>query len=115
MDPLKIARVCHEVNRAYCAGLGDHSLPAWEVAPGWQVESVISGVLLALDYPNTTPEDSHNSWLGVKRQAGWKYGPIKDPEKKEHPCFVPYSELPPEQRMKDHLFLAVVRAMASGS
>ena len=28
---------------------------------------------------------------------GWKYGPVKDPEKKEHPCFVPYDDLPPSR------------------
>lgn len=39
MHPLdKIARVCHEVNRAYCQALGDNSQPAWEDAPAWQRE-----------------------------------------------------------------------------
>ena len=37
-------------------------------------------------------------------------GPVKDPEKKEHPCFLPYDELPLSQRIKDYLFTAVVEA-----
>jgi hypothetical protein len=28
MTPTQIARVCHEVNRAYCQSLGDDSQPA---------------------------------------------------------------------------------------
>ena len=102
------ARVCHEVNRAYCAAIGDHSQPAWASAPEWQRESAAKGVRFALG----NPSDSHESWLAEKRQAGWKYGPVKDPEAREHPCFVPYDDLPIEQRVKDYLFLAVVRAMA---
>lgn len=106
-----IARVCHAVNRAYCAALGDHSQPEWGAAPQWQRESAIKGVEFALAYPDSKPSDSHESWLAQKRAEGWKYGPVKDAEKKEHPCFVPYDQLPQEQRAKDYIFLSVVRAM----
>jgi hypothetical protein len=58
--------------------------------------------------PDTTPEDSHKNWLAHKVKDGWVYGPVKDVEKKEHPCMVPYEELPLEQRVKDYLFRAVV-------
>ncbi len=110
---LAIAKVCHEANRAYCATLGDGSQPPWEDAPAWQRESAIKGVDHALANPGAKPSDSHESWLREKEAAGWKCGPVKDPEKREHPCFVPYDQLPPEQRAKDALFLAVVRALAS--
>lgn len=107
----KIARVCHEVNRAYCASLGDHSQPSWEDAPDWQRGSAISGVSYTLEHPEAKPSDSHESWLAEKTRAGWKYGAVKNPEAKEHPCFVPYDLLPPEQKAKDYLFQAVVRAL----
>lgn len=35
-------------------------------------------------------------------------------QKKEHPCFVPYQELPANQRLKDHMFGLVVRAVLFG-
>lgn len=108
----EIARVCHEVNRAYCQAMGDQSQGHWEHAPDWQRESAINGVLYHLKHPDSTPADSHNSWLAEKEAAGWKYGPTKDAEKKEHPCFVPYDQLPREQQAKDYLFLAVVRSMS---
>jgi hypothetical protein len=109
----EIARVCHEVNRAYCESQGDYSQPAWADAPDWQRESALKGVRYARDNPSAKPSDSHESWLAEKRGDGWKYGPVKDPDKKEHPCFVPYDELPTAQKAKDYLFLAVVRALTA--
>lgn len=104
------ARAAHEANRAYCLALGDTSQPPWEDAPEWQQLSAKSGVRGVLH--GNTPEQSHEGWLAEKEAAGWKFGPVKDPEKKEHPCFVQYNQLPPEQRQKDHIFVAVVTAMA---
>jgi len=105
-----IARICHEANRAYCMGIGDHSIPAWDVAPEWQRASAIAGVEAHLAKP-MTPQESHESWFKAKEAAGWKYGPMKRPEVLEHPCMVPYDQLPPEQQVKDHLFSAVVGAL----
>lgn len=110
IEVLACARAAHEANRAYCAALGDYSQPAWEQAPGWQQTSALNGVQGVL--AGNGPEQSHESWLAEKAATGWKYGPVKDAAKKEHPCFVPYAELPPEQRRKDDVYIAVVRAMA---
>jgi hypothetical protein len=107
----EIAKVCHQTNKAYCESVGDNSQPNWENAPDWQKESAINGVkavqktLNQGEIPN--PASSHEGWLKEKEATGWKYGEIKDPEKKEHPCMVPYEKLPPFQKMKDHLFIAV--------
>lgn len=106
----KCAEAAHEINRIYCEANGDTSQPIWKRAPEWQRSSAIKGVAGAL--AGNTPEQSHESWLAEKAATGWKYGPIKDPGKKEHPCFVPYADLPPQQQQKDHLFLATVKAMA---
>lgn len=107
----QIARVAHEVNRAYCAALGDTSHFSWDCAPEWQRKSAVNGVDFHIHNPEAGPAHSHESWLKEKEQDGWKYGPVKDPEKKEHPCFVPYDELPPEQKAKDFIFCAVVKEL----
>lgn len=103
------ARAAHEMNRAYCIAIGDTSQPTWEAAPDWQRTSAINGVRGAID--GNTPEQSHMSWLAEKLRTGWKYGPVKDPEKKLHPCCVPYAELPPQQQKKDDLFTHTVALM----
>lgn len=101
------ARAAHEANRAYCQSLGDLTQLPWEEAPDWQRDSARSGVAGVV--AGNGPEASHGSWLEEKERTGWKYGPVKDPEKKEHPCMVPYAELSLEQRVKDHIFVGVVR------
>jgi hypothetical protein len=106
-----IARVAHEVNRAYCRSIGDDSQPAWLDAPDWQRSSAVNGVQFHLDNPDATPEQSHESWLAQKRAEGWSYGVYKDPVQKIHPCFCAYHELPLEQRTKDYLFKAVIDSM----
>lgn len=103
-----IAEACHEANRTYCQTIGDDSQPAWAAAPDWQRASAADGVKFRLANPLSTPENSHENWLRDKERDGWKYGPVKDPVKKEHPCFVSYAELPKEQQEKDHIFVAVV-------
>lgn len=113
VDKVTILSACacaaHEANRVWCIANGDDSQPSWEDAPVWQIRSVARGVIGVLK--GNTPEQSHQSWLKEKAETGWKYGPAKDPEKKEHPCFVPYDQLPPAQKAKDHIFVSVVRAM----
>jgi hypothetical protein len=106
-----IAKVAHEVNRAYCQSLGDNSQASWENAPDWQKQSAIKGVNFHLQ--NTrTPQESHESWLAEKTEQGWKYGKVKDAEIKEHPCFLPYEDLPVEQQAKDYIFSAVVDSLS---
>jgi hypothetical protein len=108
------ARIAHEMNRRWCELTGDNSQPAWEDAPQWQRDSAIAGVTFHLENPSAGPSASHESWLAVKAAEGWKYGPAKDPEKREHPCCIPYSELPALQKAKDAIFVAVVHGRSHG-
>jgi hypothetical protein len=111
MNRIHLARAAHEINRAYCAALGDTSQLPWESAPKWQKDSALMGVDMHLANPDSTPEDSHVNWLAQKTADGWKFGPVKDAKLKEHPCFLPYAELPTEQKAKDYLFRAVVHTL----
>lgn len=106
-----IARTCHEVNKAYCEGIGDTSQPAWENAPDWQKSSAMAGVTLHLNNPGAGPQASHESWMAQKVAEGWTYGPTKDPEKKQHHCMVPFDQLPVAQQAKDYIFRGVVHAL----
>lgn len=112
LEPAEIARIAHEVNRAYCLALGDLSQLPWDEAPEWQRESAFAGVMLHLSNPDAGPEASHEAWAARKVAEGWHYGPAKDADAKTHPCLVPFAELPVEQQAKDFLFRAIVHALS---
>lgn len=105
---LGIASVCHEATRQYNKTIGE-KMPRWDSAPNWMRESTVKGVQYFLGRPDAGPEDMHNEWLAQK--GDWKWGPEKDPDKKEHPCILPYDELDTEQKKKDLLFIAIVKAL----
>ncbi len=113
MTQTDIAQVAHEMNKAFCESIGDESQPSWEDAPEWQKTSAINGVKFHLDNPDASPSASHDSWLAEKEKDGWKYGAVKNPETKEHPCIVDYFDLPVEQRSKDYIFRQVVHSLKS--
>jgi hypothetical protein len=108
-----IARVCHEANRALCLTQGDLSQPEWDAAPDWQKQSAVEGVKFHLANPHADGRQSHDKLLESKLRAGWRFGEVKDAEAKTHPCCLPYDCLPPGQRLKDDLFIAVVRGWAN--
>lgn len=110
MNIEQIAELAHETNMTFCRLIGDDSQLPWSDAPDWQKQSAIKGVKYRLAHPMSSAESQHEAWLKEKEDAGWKYGEIKDPEKKEHPCCVPYAKLPLEQRIKDILFLNIVES-----
>jgi hypothetical protein len=111
VTPAQIARVCHEANRALQVETGDPAVsPPWDEVPEWQRTSAVEGVQAALG--GATPEQLHESWCAAKERDGWTHGEVKDAAARTHPCLVPYEELPAEQRAKDHLFAAVVAALA---
>jgi hypothetical protein len=107
----EIARVAHELNKAYCESIGDHSQPDWDNAPEWQKSSAVNGVEFHINNPEASPSSSHESWMKQKTEEGWKYGPVKDADKKEHPCYVPYEELPTEQKSKDYIFKQTIHSL----
>lgn len=111
MDRIVIARVAHQINKAYCEAMGDDSQVSWDDAPEWQKDSALVGVDSHLANPEAGPEASHESWLAQKEADGWVYGEVKDAEAKTHPCMVPFAELSKEQQAKDYLFRAVVHAL----
>lgn len=110
-DPLieAAARAAHEANRAWCIHNDDHSQVPWDKAFEWQRESARKGVIGVIRDGNG-PREAHVSWLAEKEATGWRHGPVKDVDKKEHPCMVPYDDLPPAQRAKDRIFVNVVCA-----
>ena len=47
--------------------------------------------------PRTVPE----VWAATRTAQGRRYGPERNDARKEHPCLIPYEELPEEERTYD--------------
>lgn len=112
-NPQVIARVCHEANRALQIEQADPTIPVsplWDDLDSETRESAVVGVQGVLK--GNTPEQSHETWTEFKVAHGWTLGPVKDEAKKEHPLLVPYADLPESQKIKDTLFVAIVKALS---
>ena len=46
-------------------------------------------------------ENVHDQWALQRLREGWVYGPERNDAKKEHPCLVPYDELPASEKEYD--------------
>ena len=51
-----------------------------------------------LDTSDIVLPDDLEVWAAGRIAAGWKYGPVRDEIKKEHPCLIPYEELTEEEK-----------------
>ena len=48
-------------------------------------------------------KNTHDLWAKERLSDGWKYGPIRDDEKRLHPDLVPYENLPEKEKKYDRL------------
>ena len=43
----------------------------------------------------------HEVWAQNRIREGWTYGPVRDDQKRQTPCLVPYDQLPEEEKAYD--------------
>jgi len=63
-----------------------------------------SGIELSPDLLALTEQvavNVHEVWAATRITEGWKYGPKRDDDRKEHPCLVTYSELSENEKEYD--------------
>jgi hypothetical protein len=112
MSPDAIAEVCHEANRAITRHTKDVPVqPEWSAAPEEMRTSCIGGVEWRLANPDAPASAQHDEWMRAKLADGWKLGPVKDAERKEHPALIPYEQLSDDVKRKDAVFTAIVLAL----
>lgn len=112
LTPDQIAHVVHDANRALQIEQADPTIPVsarWEDLDAETKASAVDGVVAVHD--GSSPEQMHDNWTRFKVAHGWTLGPVKDEATKRHPLLIPYADLPESQQVKDHLFVAIVRAL----
>jgi ryanodine receptor 2 len=46
-------------------------------------------------------QHNHDVWARQRFADGWRPGPVRNDDRKEHPCLVPYAELPESEKEYD--------------
>ena len=46
-------------------------------------------------------ENNHEIWASNRMQEGWTYGTLRNDETKNHPCLIPYNQLPESEKEYD--------------
>lgn len=59
---------------------------------------------------NITGRDLHNKWAELRIEKGWKHGEVTDRENKIHACLVPFDDLNFFQKLKDDIFVQVIKS-----
>lgn len=103
-----LARICHNVNRAFSQAFDTPVQPVWGDAPECQKDNARKGVALHMNHPEAGPAASHAAWFMHRENEGWKYGPVEDPVNKTHPYMVHFDELPAHKRARYFIFRATV-------
>jgi RyR domain len=56
----------------------------------------------------------HEAWVRLRVAQHWTYGGERNDARREHPCLVPYDDLPEVERHTDHeMALAALRAIVN--
>jgi hypothetical protein len=105
-----IGKIAHTAVNAYAQSLGEIAVE-WEDLPAANRKGVTSAIEKIVSGEIAGPVSGHDAWMTFMVENGWHYGPVKSYEAKTHPQLRPWAELPIEQRRKDFLFHAVVKAL----
>ena len=54
-----------------------------------------------LELSEQIAENVHEVWAASRMSEGWTYGPERNDELKQHPCLIPYDELPETEKDYD--------------
>ena len=110
MTKYDIAEIAHNTIMLYKAKLKQETIAWWDT-PKETKDSVLAGVEYVMNNPHTTGEQQHQAWVKYKKDTGWIWGAEIDSKLKTHPNMVAYSKIPEHERIKDELFIAVVKAL----
>ncbi|GBC62521.1 hypothetical protein DENIS_3493 [Desulfonema ishimotonii] len=105
------ARSFHQHLKAFRESLGDYTLPDWEETTKHNREMGVRFVRYTLANQSITPESHHEKWVANMAKRGWRHGNERNPDKKTHPCMVPWEDLPYHEQAKTVLMIATVNIL----
>lgn len=59
-------------------------------------------------------QNVHEVWSKQRMEEGWSYGPARNDQLKQHPCLVPYNQLPESEKEYDrHTALETLKTLSA--
>jgi len=109
-----IAAICYESFRAWeFSNTQKCENQEWRNAPEWLRDSYRAGVMYIFsnhfEGRITHPFELHAKWVLHRESLGWKLGDKKSFTDKTDPLMIPWEKLGDRQKLKDKLFLSIVR------
>lgn len=101
-----------ESNRAF-ADRAARTLEAigWGLVPDPLADPASVTLTLPPDRLEARARVEHDEWCEALVRDGWRRGPVKDAERREHPLLVPWTELDEAERDKDREAVAAIPTM----
>lgn len=87
----------------------ESEIETWDMLPKEHKQALYENILYIIKNPSTTAEIEHRIWAEKKINQGWKYGKKKNRAKKIHNCLVSFDELNFYQKLKDQVFIDIVK------
>lgn len=90
------------VNPVYCSHSDEEkgiSTGGYQPAPLDTRDVVLDAGLREL--LESLAKQAHEAWAQMRLAEGWRFGPRRDEQRKEHPCLVPYEDLPESEKDVD--------------
>ena len=105
------AKAAHDANFHYNKFRGiDRDGKLWEDCSDEEKHRLLNAAGRIFDNPKLTPEELHKLWCEDMLSRGWKYGDAYSFADKTHPCIASYNEIPDEDKLKDTMYLSIIRA-----
>lgn len=113
MTARDLGRLMHALRREIALIYGGNVPPAWEDEACTDAMKASSerGALAMLVNPDMTARDEHQRWYNERWEQGWRYGPVRDNERKLHPSMRDFDELPLGERLKDLARIAMAEEL----
>jgi hypothetical protein len=64
------------------------------------------------DLTEALAKNTHEVWAQERMAQGWRFGPARNDQRKEHPSLIPYEQLPEKEKVYDrNTAMETVRAV----
>lgn len=111
MEKTKIAKIAFNMIQVIRIYNNESDIENYDNLDYERKSQVMKTVDAVVENPYITAQDMHKEWADAKLFDGWRYGPETIRKEKLHNCLVPFEMLGTLQKLKDDLFIKIVKEL----